>query len=333
MPKQHMQKAKLIALQKILLEKTDEDNGLTMAEIIEALKAYGINSERKSLYNDFQILEAFGLDICRTKTSTVRYYIGSRSFELAELKLLVDAIQSSKFITPNKSLVLIKKLEGLVSENKGKELQREVYFTNKAKALNEKIYYNVDTIHNAISKNVKIIFRYYQWDVNFGNRQRIIRKERHNSPYIISPWALRWDDENYYLIGFDSNAEKIKHYRVDKMDSISLSVEERDGREAFNQLDITQYPSGVFSMFGGEKTSVTLSVNNSLVGVIADRFGSDVFITKETENTFRVSVKITLSNQFYAWLFGLGKQIKLIDPPSAVEEFSKLLKDVSDSYR
>ena len=178
MARSAMQKQKLLYLRKIMLEKTDEEHGLTVNEIIAELKAYGIKAERKSLYDDLQILEEYGVDICRTKSTTVRYYVGHRDFEIPELKLLVDAIQSSKFITQKKSLSLIKKLEGLVSINEGKQLQRQVYVANRVKTLNEKIYYNVDTIHNAISEEKQITFKYYKLDVNFGSKEKIIKKER-----------------------------------------------------------------------------------------------------------------------------------------------------------
>ncbi len=333
MAKASMQKLKLLYLQKILLEKTDEKHGMTASEIISALSAYGISCERKSLYNDLQALEIAGIDICTEKTSTTRYYVGSRNFETAELKLLVDAVQSARFITPKKSFALIKKLEGLVSEHEGKQLHREVYITGGSKALNEKIYYNVDALHNAIAANSKISFQYYQWEINLESRQKIVKRERKPEPYIVSPWALRWDDENYYLIGYDSGSGKIKHYRVDKMEAISLCDSEREGKEEFEKLNIENYTGGVFSMFGGDETEVTLSVDNSLAGVIADRFGPDIFITRESGNSFRVAVRVALSSQFYAWIFGLGSKIKIISPENAVSGFEEMISDIAEKYK
>lgn len=332
MPRGPMQKQKLLYLQKIMLEKTDENHGLTASEIISELAAYDISAERKSLYDDLRILEGFGLDICRTKTDTTRYYVGSREFEIAELKLLVDAIQSSKFITEKKSLTLISKLEHLLSEHDGRQLRRQVYVLNRGKNLNEKIYYNVDTLHLAIAEDVQITFKYYKWDVNFGSSKRIIKRARKNESYRVSPWALRWDDENYYLIAFDKKAGIIKHYRVDKMDSIELTTDRREGREQFEKLDIARYTDSVFSMFGGEETEVTLSLDNSLVGVIADRFGSDIFISQETDSSFRVNVRVMLSPQFYAWLFGLGEKVKIIAPESAAREYKQQLSKALELY-
>lgn len=333
MARSSMQKQKLLYLRKIMLEKTDENHGLTLNEIIAELESYGIKSERKSLYDDLKILENYGLDICRTRTKTVRYYVGSREFEIPELKLLVDAIQSSKFITHKKSLSLIKKLEGLVSENDGKQLQRQVYVANRVKTVNEKIYYNVDKIHNAISANKQISFLYFKTVVNFGSEQKIVNVVRRDGkPYIVSPWALCWDDENYYMIAYDEEAQILKHYRVDKMESITVLDDARIGGENFEKFDIAGYSKSVFSMFGGEEADVTLSVDNSLVGVIADRFGSDVFITRESDSTFCVSVKVMLSPQFYAWVFGLGNKVSIISPDSVVRDYKTKIADVLAEY-
>ena len=333
MARSSMQKQKLLYLQKILLEKTDENHGLTANEIKSTLEAYGIKTERKSLYDDLKILETFGIDICRTRTSTVKYYVASRDFEMPELKLLVDAIQSSKFITHKKSLSLIKKLENLVSENDGKQLQRQVYVANRVKTVNEKIYYNVDTIHNAISCNRQISFKYCMWQVNFGTDKKIVRTERRNGEaYLVSPWALCWDDENYYLIAYDANADMIKHYRVDKMESIEIIDTERDGGQNFEKFDIAGYTKGVFSMFGGEEADVRLSVDNDLIGVIVDRFGMDVFISKESDTSFVVSVKVMLSPQFYAWVFGLGDKVRILSPEKVVEEYKNKLSKSSSFY-
>lgn len=332
MPRNPMQKQKLLYLRKIMLEKTDENHALTAAQIISELNRYGISAERKSLYDDLRILESYGVDICKIRTDTVRYYVGSRDFEIPELKLLVDAIQSSKFITHKKSLSLIKKLEGLVSENEGRQLQRQVYVSNRIKTVNEKIYYNVDTIHNAISDDTQITFKYYKWKVDFDSPSKIVKTERKPGRYRVSPWALCWDDENYYMIAYDGVAQIIKHYRVDKMDSIELTDNARDGRETFDKFDIARYSNSVFSMFGGEETEVTLSVDNSLVGVIADRFGSDTFIVRETDSSFRVCVKVMLSPQFYAWLFGLGDGIKILAPQFAADEYRARLKAAWDLY-
>lgn len=333
MARSSRQKQKLLYLQKIMLEKTDENKGLTANEIIALLAGYDIKVERKTLYEDLEILQTFGIDICRTRTSTVKYYVASRDFELPELKLLVDAIQSSKFITHKKSLSLINKLEGLVSHNEGEQLQRQVYVTNRVKTVNEKIYYNVDYIYNAISQNKQITFKYCMWKVDFNGEKKIVKTERKNGKiYVVSPWALCWDDENYYLVAYDAEAEMIKHYRVDKMESIEITDNDRNGGRKFETFDIARYTKGVFSMFGGEETELELSVDNELVGVIVDRFGRDIFIRKETDTSFVVSIKAMLSPQFYAWIFGLGNRVKILSPQKAVDEYRKKVEEVTSIY-
>ena len=322
MARSSMQKQKLLYLQKIMLEKTDENHGLTINEIKDELESYGIKAERKSLYDDIEILQSFGLDICTVRTNTVKYYIGNRDFQIPELKLLVDAIQSSKFITRKKSIELIEKLGHLVSENESSQLRREVYVTNRVKTVNEHIYYNVDKIHNAISENKKISFQYFKWELDTTNGNKIVKTARKNGEaYRVSPWALCWDDENYYLIAYDSEAEIIKHYRVDKMERIRLLKDERDGSELYKDFNPARYAKSVFSMFGGEECEVKLLVDNNFIGVIVDRFGSDLFIVKHDEHSFTVNVNVMLSPQFYAWVFGLGGGVRILAPERAILEF------------
>ena len=244
-----------------------------------------------------------------------------------ELKLLVDAIQSSKFITQKKTNTLIKKLEKLVSKYDAQKLQRQVYVSGRIKAMNESIYYTVDAIHNAISENRKIKFQYYQWNV---------KKEmelRHDGAwYHISPWGLSWDDENYYLVGYDSEAELIKHYRVDKMLHIRMSTEAREGKEHFKQLDMADYAKKSFGMFGGKEKTVKLLVDNRLAGVIIDRFGKDIMLIPADENHFTVNVDVHVSKQFLGWVFSLGEQVKILSPEEVVEQMQGEVKRLVEQY-
>lgn len=326
MPKGKNQKFKLYCLAQIMLEQTDEEHYISMPEIIEALAAYDITADRKSLYQDLRDLEKLGIEVEGEATGNrYHYHVISRFFELPELKLLVDAIQSSKFITERKSNALIKKLERLVSKYEAQKLQRQVYVSGRIKTMNESIYYTVDAIHNAISENRKIKFQYYQWN---------IKKEmelRHNGAwYHISPWGLSWDDENYYLVGFDSEAGLIKHYRVDKMLHISMSEEKREGSEYFTKLDMAEYAKKSFGMYGGEEQTVKLLVDNSLSGVVIDRFGKDVMMIPTDGNRFTVSVNVRVSRQFMGWVFSLGEKVKIIGPDLVIqqmrEEVSRLVR-------
>lgn len=316
MPKGKNQKFKLYCLAQIMLEQTDEEHYISMPEIIEALAAYDITADRKSLYQDLRDLEKLGIEVEGEATGNrYHYHVISRFFELPELKLLVDAIQSSKFITERKSNTLIKKLERLVSKYEAQKLQRQVYVSGRIKTMNESIYYTVDAIHNAISENRKIKFQYYQWN---------LKKEmelRHNGAwYHISPWGLSWDDENYYLVGIDSEAGLIKHYRVDKMLHISMSEEKREGSEYFTKLDMAEYAKKSFGMYGGEEQTVKLLVDNSLAGVVIDRFGKDVMMIPTDGNRFTVSVNVRVSRQFMGWVFSLGEKVKIIGPDLVIQQ-------------
>ena len=328
MPKGSNQKFKLYRLAQIMLERTDEEHYISMPEIMAALSEYDVTADRKSIYNDLRDLSVFGIEVEGEPIGNrYHYHVTNRSFELPELKLLVDAIQSSKFITEKKTNALIKKLEKMVSEYDAQKLQRQVYVSGRIKTMNESIYYTVDTIHNAISENKKIEFQYYQWNV---------KKEmelRHNGAwYHISPWGLSWDDENYYLVGYDSEAEKIKHYRVDKMLHIRLSSENREGKEFFNKLDMADYAKKSFGMFGGKEQTVKLLVKNNLAGVIIDRFGKNLILFPADDDHFTVNVDVHVSRQFLGWAFSLGDGIKIVGPDDVVEQMHTEIERLTEQY-
>lgn len=333
MPKGSNQKMKLLYLQKILLERTDEDHPMTMAEIAAALADYGISAERKSLYDDIEALRTFGLDIVKSGSgSSFGYAVVTRTFELPELKLLVDAVQSSRFLTHKKSNELIKKVESLASTHEASLLQRQVYVANRIKAMNESIYYNVDKIHAAISTDRQISFLYFEWAVDFTGTQKVKKQLRKDGGrYQISPWALVWDDENYYMVGFDSDAGMIKHYRVDKMSDIALTEQHRDGRSHFEQFDPAIYSKKIFGMFGGEEETVTLHFVNRLIGVVLDRFGKDVFLSPVDEDHFSVTIHAVVSPRFLSWLFGFGNEVTIVSPPSLLEKYRAMAAEVLES--
>ena len=328
MPKGTNQKFKLYRLAQIMLEKTDDDHYITMPEILSSLEAYGVTADRKSIYNDLRDLEVLGIEVEGEPVGgRYHYHVLNRPFELPELKLLVDAIQSSKFITERKTNALIKKLEQLVSQYEAVKLQRQVYVSGRIKTMNESIYYTVDAIHNAISENKKIRFQYYQWNV---------KKEmelRHGGAfYHISPWGLSWDDENYYLVGYDSESDTLKHYRVDKMLHIQMSDEKREGQEQFERLNMADYAKKSFGMFGGKEQKVKLLVKNELAGVMIDRFGKDIMMIPKEEKYFTVNVDVHISNQFLGWVFSLGDGVKIISPDEVVEQMKQEVERLQQQY-
>ena len=300
-----------------------------MPEIMAALSEYDVTADRKSIYNDLRDLSVFGIEVEGEPIGNrYHYHVTNRSFELPELKLLVDAIQSSKFITEKKSYALIKKLETLASKYDAQKLQRQVYVSGRIKTMNESIYYTVDAIHNAISENKKIKFQYFQW-----NAKKEMELRHNGAWYHISPWGLSWDDENYYLVGYDTDAGMIKHYRVDKMLHIKISDESREGKEHFKKLDMADYAKKSFGMFGGKEQTVKLSVHNKLAGVIIDRFGKDVMMIPADEEHFNVNVDVRVSRQFLGWVFSLGSDIQIVGPDDVVEQMRKEIARSVEQYR
>lgn len=328
MPKGSNQKLKLYYLAKVMLEQTDEDHFITMPQILAALSEYGVTADRKTIYQDLRDLDNLGIEVEGEPIGNrYHYHVIGRQFELPELKLLVDAIQSSKFITAKKSNELIKKLETLVSKYEAQKLSRQVFVSGRIKTMNESIYYTVDAIQNAIAENKKITFQYYQWTI-----KKEMKPRRDGMRYQVSPWALLWDDENYYLVAYDTEAKTMKHYRVDKMLHISMIEEAREGKEIFAQIDMAQYSKKSFGMFGGKEEQVKLLVENSLVGVIIDRFGKEIMIIPVDQDHFSVYVDVRLSNQFLGWIFGLGEQVKIVGPQEVVLKVQKEVERLKRQY-
>lgn len=328
MAKRSNQKLKIVYLMKILTDNTDDEHALTMADILAELEKYGISAERKSIYNDIEALRQYGLDIiCEQKNKTFYYYIGKRTFELAELKLLVDVVQSAKFLTVKKSDELIKKLEGLASRHEALKLQRQVFVSDRIKTMNETIYYNVDIIHSAIAGNNQIMFQYFQWNVK---KEQELRHE--GKFYKVSPWALLSDNENYYLIAFDSEEDKLKHFRVDKMLKLDETSDKRVGKEFFENINMGIYAKKMFGMYAGEEQSIRLLCENSLVGTIIDRFGKDIFIIPYDDEHFTVNVDVAFSRQFMHWIMALGDGAKIIGPDNVLDKVHDEIERLSELY-
>ena len=334
MPKNPKQKQKLLYIMKFFLEKTDEEYGVTVADIIDYLDDYGITAERKSIYNDIECLRDFGMDIVKSKVGKISLFsLVSRDFTLEEIKLLIDAVQSSKFITLKKSRELIHKIETLTSENQAKELHRQVIVANRVKNSNEEIYRNIDSINRAINKKRKIGFYYTQWSVSRTGAKKIVKVRRHDGMrYLLTPKALTWDDENYYLIAYDKEVDKLKHFRVDKMESISVEEERADSTKAVDKFDLAVYTKQVFGMYGGDTVNVKLRFDDSLIGVVIDRFSDKVFIQPMGDGTFTMSAEVMLSPQFYGWLFSFGDKVKIVSPKAAVNGFGEWLDSVKAQY-
>ena len=321
------QKLKIMYLMKILMENTDENHDITLADIVEKLKSYGVTAERKSLYSDIENLRVYGMDIIGEQYDrTYHYKVVNRQFELAELKLLVDSVQSAKFITEKKSKELIKKIEYYASKYEAEKLNRHVNVAGRAKTMNERIYYSIDAIHEALSDNKQITFQYFSWNVD--KKMEL----RHDGEYYsVSPWALCWDDEKYYLIGFDNIENKIKHFRVDKMTNTDVVNEKRLGKEEFRKISMSDYTNKLFGMFEGELTSVTLNCENYLANIMIDRFGLDVPIIKKDDAHFEINVRVSVSKLFLSWIMALPG-VKIVSPDNVVDQMKTEIKRLQETY-
>ena len=318
MPRSEHQKLKLLYLKEILETQSDADHPLTAQALIDLLTEKGIRAERKSIYSDMVCLQEYGLDIVQLRGPGGGYYLGSRAFELPELKLLVDAAQSSKFLSEKKSLQLITKLETLASSYEAKSLRRQVVVAGRVKTMNESIYYNVDRLHDAIAGNSQISFRYFDWDLHGERRYR-------PGKYTASPYALLWEDENYYLIAH-SERHGLTHYRVDKMASISMTGQPRYMDAQTRELDLTEYGKNVFGMFAGSREQLRLRFDRSLAGVVIDRFGRGTPCVPDGPDAFICTVEVAVSPNFFGWLASFGARAQLLSPAPVREAFVALCR-------
>lgn len=322
-------KLALLIIYKYLLENTDENHTVNATDLAAELGRYGISENRRTIYNDIAILIDYGVDVITPERSDNRggYYIGSRDFELAELKLLVDAVQSSKFITVKKSEELIAKISKLTSRSQAAELRREVFVRNRIKTGNESIFYNVDGIYEAIHHDSQISFQYGEI-----RRDGRLVPRKNGALYTVSPMILTWDDENYYLVAYDAEAEKVKHYRVDKIMNIRETRVPREGKELFRRFDLAAYAKKTFGMYGGVDADVTLRCENQLAGVVIDRFGNDTMLIPDGDSHFRAHVKVAVSSQFYGWVTAIGTGMEILSPSDIRENYRKYLAQIAARY-
>ena len=325
MPRSSGQKLKLLYLADIFRYETDEEHPLSVKQIIEILGQKGVSAERKAIYTDIEALcDEYGMDICSTREGNeTKHYLASADFELAELQLLADAVACSKFITQKKSRELIKKIEKLTSRHQANVLQRNVIIANRAKTINEKVYYNIQTIHEAIKRGKKITFRYFRHNMR---KQKEYKYD--GELYVMSPYTLAWDDEKYYCIGFYDRRNSVSNFRVDRMEDVAISDERAEKDKSFN---ISEYSKKVFGMFGGELVRATLIFEKFLLDNVMDKFGTDVTIHKVDDNHFSVSREVSMSPTFYAWMFQFGENARIEGPDTLIDAYKKYVKKVLKS--
>lgn len=329
MPKEAKQKIKLLYLLEVLLKNTDENRCMSSQDLIDYLAEKEIFVERKTIFSDIETLKQYGIDIGVSKSkNNSGYYIISRDFELAELKIIIEAILSSRYISSKKSKELITKLSELVGPSERASLKREVFVQGRVKTENESIYYNVDILHNAMLNNSQITFHYLDWTVD-----KKLLPRKNGKIYIVSPWALTVKDENYYMVAYDDESQMIKHYRVDKMKDITpVAKSFRLGKEQFDAFDLGQYTNRNFGMFSGDEEVITLHLPAEKIGIIYDRFGKDIDVRKLDDKFVACRVKLFVSQQFYGWLVGIGKDVIIDKPKSVADDFKKYLSDIMVNY-
>lgn len=328
MPRSFNQKLKILYLMKLLQEKTDREHPVSVKDIIQTMEAYGISVERKTVYDDIETLRTFGMKIGSRRGKPAGFYLEERTFELPELKFLMDAVQSSKFITEKQSAALVRKLEDLASVHEAKKLKSQVFLMPGIKTLNEEIYTNIETIYDAISANRQISFRYYQWTLS-----RELKPKRGGERYRVSPGKLLWNNDNYYLMGLDESSGIVKHYRVDKMMDVAVEEEKRSGESVFRDFDMGRFSAETFGMFDGKETILKIRFSNELVGVVLDRFGKKAVLQRSDDTHFFLQTHIRVSGQFFGWLTGLGPGAEIVSPEKVRKEYKSFLTKILKTYK
>lgn len=323
------QKLKTLYFMRFLESRTDERHGVTTEEIIAHLHSLGVSAERKSIYADIELLRTTGMDIETVRGSRTEYRLMSRPFQLAELKLLVDAVGSSRFITRKKSLELIKKLEGLTSIYEARQLRRSVYVDRRVKSMNESIYYNVDALHTAINDDRMLQFQYFNYA---PDKQRVLR--RGGQPYTVSPLALTFSDGNYYLYAHEPGRDGVRTYRVDRMTGATV-LEDKKRRlpDGLRDFDPAIHANEAFSMYGGARRAVTLSFADALSTVVIDRFGPDTTLVPGGDGRFSVTVDVMVSPNFLGWVFGFGADAVITAPNDVARQMADMADEVRRRYQ
>ncbi len=321
------QKQKLLAMRRIFIEKTDEEHSLSGKQLIEMLAAESITAERKTIYDDIATLTESGMDIVTVKDGHAnRYYLAGRTFEDEELAVLADAVASSKFLTQKKSDQLIAKLQTLTSQYRAPKLRRAVYVAKRVKSYNEQIYYHISAIQEAIQQKRDISFQYYEYTMDKK------RQLRHGGEvYHVSPYYLVWNNDNYYLICFCPKHDGITHYRVDRMTEVAVTEKSRRTLN-YDETVLAKEMRETFDMYTGEKVSMTLEFDKSLMNVVIDRFGDKVVCNRKTEHTFTIHVDVKISPTFWGWLFTFGNQAKVLAPAYAVNEAKRQIRNLCALY-
>lgn len=318
-------KPRILYLQKILLERTDEENPLSTTQLIHILNdEYGISAHRTTITKDIAALQEFGMNIVVIHSTQSKYYVASRKFELAELKLLIDAVESSKFITGKKSDDLIEKIHSMTSTGQMEKLKRNNYVVSRIKPDNEQIYDIVNAINDAINVGKQISFQYYDYT---RLKKKVLKNK--GEVYKLSPYKLLWCGDYYYVLGYSEKQGMVINFRVDRIATIP-EIQSKDILPMPDDFDIENYTKEVFFMFSGEKVQVDLRCDNSLMKTMVDRFGEDVTTLAYDMTSFRIQTEVSASPTFFGWLFGFGGKVQILAPEILKEQYREMLSKANE---
>lgn len=315
-------KRRVLVLINYLYEHTDEKHQITSDDLVAYLKNSGVPANKKTLKSDLDLMVEAGFDIVTVSSKPNRYFWGNRQFEMPELKLLIDAVTSSRFITEKKSRELVKKLTELASVNQRDELRRHLHGAGgRFKAKNENIYYTVNDINEAINKRRRIAFRYFEYD---GNKNRVYRND--GNEYELSPYDLIWNNDFYYVVGYSREHDNVSTFRVDRVEKVEVLKERAVKKPA--DYKVENYSTSIFEMFEGEKVSVKLECKNELMKYVIDRFGEEVETKPKGNDRFIATINVSLSPNFYAWVFRFEGGMKIISPKNAVSKIKEMANEI-----
>lgn len=324
MPRSYDQKLKILYILDYLQKNSHEEHPVRASELIEMLSKKEISCDRKTIYSDIATLQEFGIDIITVPGKNGGYYVATRSFQLPELKLLIDAVQSSRYLTEAKSRELIEKLCNQCNEHDANLLKRNVYVSGRVKSMNETIYYNVNDIQEAISQNRQITFHYFDWGLDGKRHYR-------EKQYLASPYGLCQDNENCYLLAY-SQRHGITSYRVDRMTEIRVTDDKRIPCPELTGKAFTEHANKLFQMFAGDAMDVKLRFHKTLLNVVIDRFGRDTMLIPDGEDHFNFTVKVAVSPMFLSWVIGFGDKAQILYPQSVIEECRELCRQATSRY-
>ena len=328
MPKSSNQKQRILLLQKMLERETDEKHPLSMSEILQRLRQCDIETERRSIYDDINVLKENGLDIRAEKVPVTKYFVAARKFELSEIKLLIDSVAAAKCLPEKETGELIKKLLSLCSKHEGKQLAQLQNKTalHYVKSNNRHIYLNISTILDAIQQGRNLTFNYQYYTVN-----KELKYRRKGKRYSVTPYTLFCNTDIYYLFAYDIFKRQFRYYRLDRIKDAGLGRYDMKGKDEVGNVPIADFPKTNFSPLDGKVEYVTMHFNKHLLNSVIDRFGKEISI-RNGGSRYIITVPVVLSQQFYAWAFRFGKDMQIVSPAYVAEDFKKMLFDVGQMY-